>query len=133
MTDRNQRDLSTLLDVLACPDCRRHPLFQAADAIGCSACGRMYEMVDGIPILLIEATSVTVKDDHDDEHWGSEVVDWPSPLDDPVLKIGASGQPAPRGWIQVDSHVLETTDLVADVHRLPFRDATFATILSFHG
>ena len=50
--------LKKLLDVLACPDpaCRK-PLKLAEDesSLQCTACGRIYPVRDGIPILLIES------------------------------------------------------------------------------
>jgi uncharacterized protein len=46
----------TLLAVLACPDAHHAPL--RPDAIGscliCTACGRMYNIVAGIPVLVLD-------------------------------------------------------------------------------
>ena len=49
-----------LLDVLACPTDDHAPLHAGtptdpdADALTCTACGRSYPVVDGIPVLLID-------------------------------------------------------------------------------
>ncbi len=49
--------LKKILDVLVCPlpECRR-PLTLAADesSLQCTGCGRVYPIIDGIPILLAE-------------------------------------------------------------------------------
>jgi uncharacterized protein YbaR (Trm112 family) len=49
--------LKKILDILVCPvpECRK-PLTLAADerALTCTACGRVYPVQDGIPILLAE-------------------------------------------------------------------------------
>lgn len=49
-----------LLDVLACPTDDHAPLRPGtvtdpdADALTCTACGRTYPVVDGIPVLLVD-------------------------------------------------------------------------------
>jgi uncharacterized protein YbaR (Trm112 family) len=49
--------LKQILDILVCPvpECRK-PLTLASDesALQCTACGRVYPVRDGIPILLAE-------------------------------------------------------------------------------
>jgi uncharacterized protein YbaR (Trm112 family) len=49
--------LKQILDILVCPvpECRK-PLTLASDesALQCTACGRVYPVRDGIPILLVE-------------------------------------------------------------------------------
>jgi len=50
-----------LLDILVCPapECRK-PLTLSADekSLACSACGRVYPVRDGIPILLVDQAEV---------------------------------------------------------------------------
>ena len=54
--------LKKILDILVCPvpECRK-PLTLAADenSLTCSACGRVYPVRDGIPILLVEEAKAT--------------------------------------------------------------------------
>lgn len=49
--------LKKLLDILVCPapECRK-PLTLSADeqSLTCAACGRVYPVRDGIPILLVD-------------------------------------------------------------------------------
>ena len=58
-----------LLEVLACPDDHHAPLLTGApddpdaDALTCSACGRIYPVRDGIPIMLLdEATGPATRE-----------------------------------------------------------------------
>jgi uncharacterized protein len=45
-----------LLDILACPDTHHAPLTYDADAqtLTCSECARIFEIRDGIPVLLLD-------------------------------------------------------------------------------
>jgi uncharacterized protein len=45
-----------LLDILACPDTHHAPLTHDADAqtLTCTECGRVFEIRDDIPILLLD-------------------------------------------------------------------------------
>jgi uncharacterized protein YbaR (Trm112 family) len=47
-----------LLELLICPDCRG-TVRESADETGldCSACGRVYPVRDGIPVMLVEEAS----------------------------------------------------------------------------
>ncbi len=45
-----------LLDILACPDTHHAPLTHDADAqtLTCTECGRIFEVRDDIPVLLLD-------------------------------------------------------------------------------
>jgi hypothetical protein len=45
-----------LLDILACPDTHHAPLTHDADAqtLTCTECGRIFEIRDDIPVLLLD-------------------------------------------------------------------------------
>ena len=45
-----------LLDILACPDTHHAPLTYDADAqtLTCTECGRIFEVRDDIPVLLLD-------------------------------------------------------------------------------
>ena len=45
-----------LLDILACPDTHHAPLHHDADArtLTCTECGRVFEVRDDIPVLLLD-------------------------------------------------------------------------------
>jgi hypothetical protein len=47
-----------LLEIVICPACRADLRELAADAgLECVACGRVYPVVDGIPVLLVDQAS----------------------------------------------------------------------------
>jgi uncharacterized protein YbaR (Trm112 family) len=45
-----------LLEILACPDTHHAPLAYDAEAqtLTCAECGRIFDIVDGIPVLLLD-------------------------------------------------------------------------------
>ena len=45
-----------LLEILACPDTHHAPLTYdaAAQTLTCTECGRVFEIRDGIPVLLLD-------------------------------------------------------------------------------
>jgi uncharacterized protein YbaR (Trm112 family) len=43
-----------LLEILACPSEDHAPLTPVDDLLVCTACGRRYPVVDGIPVLLLD-------------------------------------------------------------------------------
>ncbi len=45
-----------LLDILACPDTHPAPLTydEQAQTLTCTQCGRVFEIRDGIPVLLLD-------------------------------------------------------------------------------
>ncbi len=52
--------LERSLDLLACPACLE-PFRLAPEAVVCTACGREYPLLDGIPILLIDRASRAIE------------------------------------------------------------------------
>jgi uncharacterized protein YbaR (Trm112 family) len=47
----------SVLELLACPACLG-ALRAGADRLVCTACGRAYPVVDGIPVLIVERAEV---------------------------------------------------------------------------
>ena len=45
-----------LLEILACPDTHHAPLRydEAAQTLTCTECGRIFEVRDGLPVLLLD-------------------------------------------------------------------------------
>ena len=47
-----------LLEILVCPACRAEVRPTADDSgLGCTGCGRVYPIRDGIPVMLVEEAS----------------------------------------------------------------------------
>lgn len=53
MTKSIDRTLKTWADLLACPACLG-ALREEAETVVCMACGRVYPVMDGIPVLIAE-------------------------------------------------------------------------------
>lgn len=43
-----------LLEILACPCDLHAPLRPEGDGLACTGCGRVFPVVDGIPVLLLD-------------------------------------------------------------------------------
>jgi uncharacterized protein len=53
---------ANVLAILACPVCHgRLDLADASQVIQCRGCGRAYPIVDGIPVLIAERSSLSPK------------------------------------------------------------------------
>ena len=48
-----------LLEILCCPSCRENVrLLPDGDGLACSGCRRVYPIVDGIPVMLLEESKL---------------------------------------------------------------------------
>lgn len=48
-----------LLDILACPDCKGDVEYKKdEEKIICTNCGRIYPVKDGIPVMLVEESTL---------------------------------------------------------------------------
>lgn len=86
-----------LLEVLACPDTHHAPLTVGspddpdADALTCTECGRVFEVRDGIPVLLLSDDDST-QEPGGTASTGTESTDAPEPVADPGgPSAGAAG------------------------------------------
>ncbi len=50
-----------LLEILICPDCRGAIGEHAPEGLECAACGRIYPVRDGIPVLLVDEASAPTR------------------------------------------------------------------------
>jgi len=53
---------SRLLEILCCPSCRE-PVRQLAgdDGVECVACRRVYPIIDGIPVMIVEESRLPTR------------------------------------------------------------------------
>jgi uncharacterized protein YbaR (Trm112 family) len=56
-----------LLEILVCPACHAALRPPTADGLECSACGRIYPIRDGIPVMLVEEARGPARDLTDPE------------------------------------------------------------------
>jgi SAM-dependent methyltransferase len=126
--------------VFACPTCHHAPLL-AEDSWCCNGCGAMHETLDGVPILIpgartedvdLRATGLTLPR-YDSALLGIAAIDEALARGDRVLEVGAGlDSTTAANVVRTDAFVygLGAVDAVADVHRLPFPDASFDFVFS---
>jgi hypothetical protein len=54
---RLDASLDRISELIACPACHQ-PLAATGNALRCTACGRLYPIEDGLPILLIDRATL---------------------------------------------------------------------------
>ena len=125
--------LEKVLSFAACPDCHG-ALQRARKSLSCAACGRGYPLVDGRPVFIDDPSAVKVKPvSHLSNQPPAEVVAWLRGLDGWALNVGAGGtaEKIPN-VIELEYALFRHTDVSADAHRLPFRDACFDAVVTFN-
>jgi SAM-dependent methyltransferase len=125
--------LETVLRFTACPDCRGL-LERGRKALHCAACGRKFLLVAGRPVFLADRSSLKVMPDtHLSNQPPPEVAAWLRGLDGWALNVGAGGtaEKIPN-VIELEYALFRHTDVSADAHRLPFREACFDAVVTFN-
>jgi len=128
-TDR----LAAVLRFAACPGCRG-PLRRDPAALACGPCGRAYPLVDGRPVFLPDPAAVRVMSPaHLSNQPPPWATDWLRHLDGWALNVGAGGtaEKLPN-VVELEYALFRHTDVSADAHRLPFRDACFDAVVTFN-
>jgi SAM-dependent methyltransferase/uncharacterized protein YbaR (Trm112 family) len=128
-TDR----LGDLVRFAACPACRA-ALQRQPTALTCSSCERSYPLVDGRPVFLDDPTTVKVMPaGHLSNQPPPAVAAWLRGLDGWALNVGAGGTGEKIGnVIELEYSLFRNTDVSADAHYLPFRDAAFDAVVTFN-
>jgi SAM-dependent methyltransferase len=125
--------LEIVLRFAVCPGCRG-PLQRARTALTCAACGRSFPLVAGRPVFLPDPASVKVMPaSHLSNQPPDNVAAWLRGLDGWALNMGAGGtvEKIPN-VIELEHALFRHTDVSADAHCLPFRDACFDAVVTFN-
>ena len=125
--------LENVLRFAACPDCRAS-LKRARKALHCSACGRKFPLVGARPVFLADPSSLKIMPEtHLSNQPPPEVAAWLRGLDGWALNVGAGGtaEKIPN-VIELEYGLFRHTDVSADAHHLPFRDACFEAVVTFN-
>jgi SAM-dependent methyltransferase len=133
MTQTHPDRLAEVLRFAACPGCRG-PLRRGPGAVGCEPCGRSYPLVAGRPVFLPDPGAVrVVSPTHLSNQPPPWVTRWLRDLDGWALNVGAGGtaEKIPN-VIELEYALFHNTDVSADAHRLPFRDACFDAVVTFN-
>jgi len=135
MTHKIDRLRTFILPMLKCVCCNAHDLSLITDSeIRCNSCAKSYPVYQGTPIML-ENTAEGM-------HFSSDVVignpytaQWRDVIDraapGPVLDFGSGNNPDEiDNVVKLDVFAMPHVDVVGTGERLPFRDGTFAAVVS---
>ena len=120
-----------LISVLACPHCRS-TLQSEPDHLVCQGCARLFPLRNEIALFLPEPIAV-VSAEHRSHPLGPDYEATLLAGEQFVLHIGA-GATSMRypNCIEFEHKIFRHTDVVGDVHHLPFRNETFDCVFAFN-
>jgi uncharacterized protein YbaR (Trm112 family) len=119
-----------LLSILACPDCRGQ-LHSADQELVCQRCGNAFAVQNEVAIFLPSAD--VVSPEHVSNAIGAEYESILREGSELVLHIGAGASAARYpNCVELERKIFRHTDVVGDVHRLPFRDQVFDRVFAFN-
>ena len=124
-----------LIDILRCPNCEfSGGLSRTAAGLECGQCGRIYPVVNDVPVLTRDLHDVSVMPaDHESNPISDSVLDWLESLPGWSLNLGAGAtKRRPARCVELEYSVFRNTSVVADAHRLPFHDDTFDAVVSYN-
>jgi SAM-dependent methyltransferase len=126
---RTGESLTTLLDVLRCPD-TGEPL-RIVDAGLETISKRRWPVIEGRPVFTRDGSRVQRHSaDHFSNVLPNDAIRIIEAADGPVLNLSAGGT---ARWypnvIEVEYSIFRNTDVVADAHRLPFREEIFSAVI----
>lgn len=126
---------SELVALCRCPACMSTDNLSAYDdELVCGGCGRRYEIKQGVPVLDLQARDVQVMpEDHVSNQVDSDVLDWLASMPGYTLNLGAGATLRPLDrCVEVEYSIFRNTSVVADAHRLPFRDDVFDAVICYN-
>lgn len=125
---------SALKDIILCPQCKNIDLIYKDTHINCSNCGNTFPILNNVPIFIEKPYRVEIKpQDHESNQAPAHFVEEMSSLNGLVLQMGAgSTETKPPNFIELEYAIFKNTDVVADAHRIPFKDDSFESVLAFN-
>lgn len=119
-----------LASIIVCPNCRAALTLQD-EKLWCSGCGHPFRYIEGVPVFL--DGPIDDARQHLSNRLGAEFEAILRAGSEFVLNIGAGGTPARYpNCIELEHKIFAHTDVVADAHRLPFRDSVFDRVFAFN-
>jgi len=125
-----------LYDILACPHCKVSVQRQPK-SLTCVQCGRVYPIVDGVPVLLPDGSIPITQHQHElnvrqgYDPWLHRVVLQSLLPSSPVLDLGAGNMALNLpNVVRMDVTLTPFVDVVGDAHFMPFLPGVFDFIFS---
>jgi uncharacterized protein YbaR (Trm112 family) len=118
--------------LLRCPTCQTR-LTERRNRLRCEK-GHRFPIVDGVPVFTEAGTDVERRpNDHASHQAPAEMVAVFDDAPGPWLHLGAGAtDPALPGSIELETAVFRNTDVVGDVHHLPFADGVLGGVLALN-
>jgi SAM-dependent methyltransferase len=100
----------------------------------CSNCGSTFPIINNVPVFIENPYQVEIKpQDHESNQAPLHFIEEMSSLDGVVLQIGAgASETKPLNFIELEYSIFKNTDVVADAHRIPFKNDSFDSVLAFN-
>lgn len=124
----------SIKDIILCPQCKSSNLVCKDTSIICNNCASTYPIINNVPVFIENPYQVEIKpQDHESNQIPLHFMEEMSSLDGLVLQIGAgASEIKPLNFIELEYSIFKNTDVVADAHRIPFRDDSFESVLAFN-
>ncbi len=132
--EREARGLDRLLPILRCPQTGERLLRKDEVTLASEISGRCWPIVKGRPVFTPEGREVAVKPE---THVSNELPERATSLIEETaglvlnLSAGATVKRFPN-VIELEYTIFKHTDVVADVHTLPFQDEVFETVIALN-
>ena len=130
---RDAARLEEVLPLLRCPETGQPLVGSSPRELTTADRSRRWPVIKGRPCLFPGLGEPVDHGDHLSHPLCPEAWAVIDQADGPVLNLSAGGS---RHWhpkvVEVETGLFRNTDLVADVHRLPFADGSFAAVLALN-
>lgn len=126
--------IDKLLDLLSCPGCDNSEFRVIDTGIKCGGCGTLYQTCNEVPIFLSNPHSLKIMSlDHKSHPLPEEVANCLREVEGYALNVGcgATESKLPR-CIELEQSLFKNTDVVGDVHHLPFKNEVFDAVVSLN-
>ncbi len=130
----DKHNIEKLVHFLSCPQCGSDEFKIKTAQLQCNGCLISYPIVEGKPIFTQNAEETKIMSlEHISNQPPEKLVNWLKELNGCSLNIGAgSTETKIPNCIELEYSIHRNTDVVADAHRLPFKNEVFDAVVSFN-
>ena len=130
---RDERRLRELIGILRCPLTGRKLVWKNSHKVALEDGSGTWPVQQFRPLLHPELAAVNDRGQHVSHPIGAEAQAIIDSADGLVLNLAAGGT---RDWnpkvVEAETAIFRNTDVIADVHRLPFVDGAFAAVVALN-